>query len=66
MFAEPTTKTAVRLLVAPGRHKIRAELVLDDHTSLAEWHRDKKVLALPGDAAFEHRASMSTVSVDVH
>lgn len=65
MFSGPTTKTVVRLLVAPGRHKIRAELVLDDHTSLAEGHRDRKVLALPDDAAFEHRSSMSTISIDV-
>ncbi len=60
-----TTDTSVRLLLPPGRHKIRAELVLDDHTSLAEGHRDEEIHVLPADAAFEHRSSMSTVSVDV-
>jgi len=65
MIYPPTTETTVKLLLPPGRHEIRAELVQDDHTSLAETHRDQKVVALPGDAAFEHRSSMSTVSVDV-
>jgi hypothetical protein len=62
----PTTRTSLRLFVPPGRHKIRVELVLDDHTSLAEGYRDKKVLQLPpGDAAFERRSSMSTITIDV-
>jgi hypothetical protein len=62
----PTTQTSVRLFVPPGRHKIRAELVLDDHTSLADGHGGKKVLGLPGDdPAFERRSSMSTITVDV-
>lgn len=60
-----TTETSVKLFLPPGRHQIRAELVQDDHTSLAEGHRDEELHALPGDAAFEHRASLSTVSVDV-
>ncbi len=61
-----TTETSVRLLVEPGRHKIRAELVLDDHTSLAERHRGKRVQTLPTeDDAFERRPSMATITVDV-
>ncbi len=66
MGSGPTIKTNVRLFVPPGRHKIRAELVLDDHTSLADGHGGKKVLALPGDdPAFERRSSMSTITVGV-
>jgi hypothetical protein len=53
------------MFMPPGRHKIRAELVLDDHTSLAEGHRDEELHALPADAAFDHRSSMSTVIVEV-
>jgi hypothetical protein len=61
-----TTKTSVRLLVEPGRHKIRAELVLDDHTSLAEGYRGKRVQTLPTeDHAFERRPSIATITVDV-
>jgi hypothetical protein len=60
-----TTETNVKLLLPPGRHKIRAELVLDDHTSLAEGHRDEELHTMPADAAFEHRSSMSTVIVHV-
>jgi hypothetical protein len=60
-----TIRRSVRLLVPPGRHKIRAELVQDDHTSLADGHRDKKLNALPDTGAFEHRSSMSTVTVEV-
>ena len=66
MGSGPTTKTTVRLFVRPGRHKIRAELVLDDHASLADGHGGKKVLVLPGDdPAFERRSSMSTISINV-
>ncbi len=66
MGSGPTIKTNVRLFVPPGRHKIRAELVLDDHTSLADGRSGKKVLALPiDDPAFERRSSMSTITVDV-
>ncbi len=66
MGSGPTIKTNIRLFVPPGRHKIRAELVLDDHTSLADGRSGKKVLALPiDDPAFERRSSMSTITVDV-
>lgn len=62
----PTTKTNVRLFVPPGRRKIRAELVLDDHTSLADGHGGNNVFGLPGDdPAFERRSSMSTISITV-
>ncbi len=60
-----TTEMRVRLILPPGRHKIRAELVLDDHTSLADGYRDRELHALPADAAFERRSSISTVSVEV-
>jgi len=64
MYATP--EISIELPVPPGHHKIRAELVQDDHKSLAEGHRGETVLAIPsGDDAFEHRPSMSTVSIDV-
>lgn len=67
MIYPATPETSVQLFLPPGRHKIRAELVQDDHTSLAEGHRGETVLTLPrAAAAFEHRSSMSTVTVDVH
>ncbi len=65
MIYGPTPNTRVRLLMAPGHHKIRAELVYDDHTSLAAGYVGKKILTLPGDGAFERRPSMSTVNVEV-
>src|SRR5262249_46746796 len=60
-----TTETSITLLVPPARHKIRAELVLDDHTSLANAHQGKAVFRLPPDPTFEQRPTISTVTINV-
>jgi hypothetical protein len=64
-IAPPTPETTVTIFVPSGQHKIRAELVQDDHASLAEGYEGKIVRQLPPDDSFARRPTMDTITIVV-
>ncbi len=65
MLASATAETRFTLIVPPGRHNLRAELVADDHTSLAPGYLGQGIGVIPADPSFTHRPTMATITIDV-
>ncbi len=61
-----TMQTTVDIFVPVGNHKIRAELVQDDHSSLADGYVGQIVRQGPPDSRiFAKRPTMDTITVSV-
>ncbi len=66
MIMGPTMQTTVDIFVPVGDHKIRAELVQDDHSSLTEGYVGQIVRQAPPDSKiFAQRPTMDTIAVSV-
>ncbi len=61
-----TTATIVSIFVPPGAHKIRGELVQDDHSSLADAYVGQIIREAPPDSKiFARRPTMDTITISV-
>lgn len=61
-----TTATTVSIFVPAGAHKIRAELVQDDHSSLADGYVGQIIREAPPDSKiFARRPTMDTITLSV-
>jgi hypothetical protein len=66
MIMGPTTQTTVDIFVPIGDHKLRAELVQDDHASLADGYLGQTIRQAPSDSKlFTPRPTMDTITVSV-
>ncbi len=66
MIMGPTMQTTVDIFVPAGEHKIRAELVQDDHSSLADCCVGQTIRQGPPDSKiFAQRPTMDTIAVSV-
>lgn len=66
MIMGPTTQTTVDIFVPVGEHRVRAELVQDDHSSLADSYVGQTIRQAPPDSKiFAHRPTMDTITVSV-